>query len=126
MLAMLLLAIAMSGGGGRIAPPQTYDKMELNTTYDECGQEQYTQVIFYDWSPDYRRHDAMGWMLVLSSSQVPTKVGDRWVCKWTDGQYRYHVISPIFTRTHTLGDPEKDSRRLCPERCRSHRLIGHR
>ncbi len=53
---------------------ETVDLIELNHFYDDLGRHAYDQVIFYEWSPDYRRFHVIAWCLVENDlSRMPTR-----------------------------------------------------
>ena len=86
----LLLALtfltSLSGAGSRDLTERV-DLIELNHFYDDLGRNMYDQVIFYEWSPDYRRYHVIAWCLVENDlSRMPSKVvgSDDYVVRWHD------------------------------------------
>ena len=111
MLAIALVLIVGSGWG-IAAPPQRYDLIEVNSVYQEDGKLAYKQVLFRDWSPDYRRYHTHAWMIPREINEFPAKTGQKWVVKWTFGQISFHVEAKMYRETETLGDPERYERRF--------------
>lgn len=83
------------------------DVLELNTVLNASGSAAYTQVILWEWSPDYRRLDCMGYVMVDNPRQVwRTSRG-----LWVNGR---EIVAPIVRVTVTRHDPERESSRLFP------------
>lgn len=55
----IILAIILGSGSRQSLPSQQVDLIELNHCVSDCGRELFTQVIFRNWSPDYRRQSEM-------------------------------------------------------------------
>lgn len=115
---VILLAIALGSGQG-IQPPQRCDLIEVNTVLTDEGKEAYTQVIFREWSPDYRRHHIMGWMIPRGLSEFPVKVGHKWVSRWTFGRKSFHIEAKMLQETRTVGDPERVEKLIFDEKLRT-------
>jgi len=106
MLVPILLAVVMSGVPNKSLRIEKVDVIEHNT----CGDVE--QFIFWDWSPDYKRYDCQGWRLVGNSGV--TRYGDRY-CVIVG---KTKVTAPIFRRTITDVDPERQNAVLFPEKYR--------
>lgn len=119
---MFLIAflIYFVGSGAAAQPTQTVDLIELNHKYcDVTGRLQFDQVIFWEWSPDYRRYDAVGWGLINdrhSLDELPDKRGKWYFCSvnWhrsgISKSQRFRAL--LYRETHTTYDPEQASRKL--------------
>ena len=99
------------------------DLIELNHRYDDQGRHCYDQVIFYEWSPDYRRYHVVAWCLVDHGlSRLPTldHSKNRYVVRWFDretGRQR-EIWSPIYRETWSDWDPERANKELMDEKYR--------
>lgn len=122
---VLPLFIAMPGSGtwssGELS--QRVDLIELNHFYDDRGRHAYDQVIFYEWSPDYRRYHVVAWCLVENNlGRMPTRDHDRdaYVVRWYDRDARMQrsVWSPAFRETWSQTDPERANKKLMDEKHR--------
>ncbi|MCA9194621.1 MAG: hypothetical protein KDB03_22775 [Planctomycetales bacterium] len=102
---------------------QRVDLIELNHYFDDLGRHSFDQVIFYEWSPDYRRFHVIAWCLVEGDvSRLPRrKAGTNdYVTSWYDRDTMRHrtVIAPLFRETWTQTDPERENRKLIDEKYR--------
>ena len=102
----------------------TVDLIELNHLHDECGKHTIDQVIFYEWSPDYRRFDVISYRLIEDDiSKLPVRLpGNReYSVAWYDREARAfrEVRSRHFRETWTKTDPEQQNKRVLDEKCRS-------
>ncbi len=105
---MLLVLILLLGNGIGHRPPQRVDVIEFNSVYDECtGQLKYSQYIFREWNPHYRRDDIVGWVMPGSARVMHTMKGERHIVKWEVGKLRYEIEAPIYKETNSLHDPER-------------------
>lgn len=102
------------------------DLIELNHLHDECGKHTIDQVIFYEWSPDFRRFDVISWRLIEEDvSKLPVRLqGSReYSVRWFDRDARAFrdVRSRQFreTWTNSKADPERQNKRLLEEKDRS-------
>jgi hypothetical protein len=112
---------------GRSAKPPVeetrVDLMELNHRYDDQGRHCYDQIIFYEWSPDYRRYHVVAWRLLDSTqSKMPSFSHTR--NRYEVGMYnrdliQFHQIwSPMFRETWSTSDPERANKELLDEKYR--------
>lgn len=120
MQAILLAAILLFANGntnaGGTAPTdfQEVDLIELNHRYLDDGRHQFDQLIFWKWSPNYRRYDAVGWVLFdynAGMDAYPSKIGDYWRCRFDHYTGRRTVRARLFRETITNRDPECDSQK---------------
>ncbi len=123
----LLLALTFltshSGAGSRDLTERV-DLIELNHFYDDLGRNMYDQVIFYEWSPDYRRYHVIAWCLVENDlGRMPSKVvgSDDYVVRWhdRDSKVRREVRSNLYRETWTRVDPERANKKLLDEKLRT-------
>ena len=90
---------------------QSFDRadiIEVNHYYadGEYERETFTQVIYWQWSEDYRRHNVMGWLMFSGGEAVQ--------------HHRGHCIhrgvkANIYRETWTTTDPERENLMLFPE-----------
>jgi hypothetical protein len=119
----LLFALGSGDAKEKSALTQKVDLIELNHRYDDQGRHCYDQVIFYEWSPDYRRYHVVAWCLVENgSSRMPAfdHNKNRYTVKWFDrdsGQQRI-IWSPIYRETWSDWDPERANKELMDEKYR--------
>ena len=100
------------------------DLIELNHFYDDLGRHAYDQVIFYEWSPDYRRFHVIAWCLVENDpSRMPTRnpQNGEYVVRWLDrdAKVRREVRSKLYRETWTQVDPERVNKKLFDEKYRT-------
>ncbi len=122
---LLQMVLAVSTGGmpnsNRVA--QKVDLIELNHCSDDLGRHCYDQIVFYEWSPDYRRYHVVAWCLVDNGlSRVPTLDRDkkRYVVRWYDSETgrNREIWSPLFRETWSNSDPERANKKLMEEKYR--------
>lgn len=114
MTGLVLAAILVSGGlltapGGE-PEDMRVDVIEVNTVLNDRGVEQYTQVIFWVWSPDYRRHFCRGWYCVQGLDCYPIRQGGQVVAVRGDRRY----WGGVMVRSWTGSDPERDNQFWLP------------
>lgn len=119
-----LLAIPSDPGPHGRDVTEKVDLIELNHFYDDLGRHAYDQVIFYDWSPDYRRFHVIAWCLVENDvSRMPTRNpgNGEYSVRWydRDAKVRREVRSPLYRETWSQVDPERDNKKLLDEKYRS-------
>lgn len=95
------------------------DLMELNHVYGQDGEHDFDQVIFYRWSPDYRRHDILEWWLVDGEVKIDKrkKLAEKMLSHNRVGAgstARYVVVSSLFIETTTIVDRERYQKRFVP------------
>jgi hypothetical protein len=104
---------------------QQVDLIELNHYFAD-GSHSFDQVIFYEWSPQYRRFDVLGYWLAEKLEDYPIKIGDsHYAFKNHEGR-RQRITGKLFRETWTTFDPERDQKRLLSENCRLGILRGTR
>jgi hypothetical protein len=89
-------------------PRDRVDLIEINHFHDDHGRLVFSQVIYYEWSPEHGRHQVQAWRLLKSSQQRPTRdfaSGD-YVSAWIDGGVLREVRSSTMRETWTQYDPE--------------------
>lgn len=119
----LLMSIPGAGSAATREMVQSVDLIELNHFYDDLGRHAYDQVIFYEWSPDYRRYHVVAWCLVEDNlSRMPTLDHNRqeYSVSWYDKDSRVQRIvwSPMFRETWSSTDPERANKKLLDEKYR--------
>ena len=102
---------------------QRVDLIELNHFYDDLGRHAYDQVIFYEWSLDYRRYHVIAWSLVEDNlARMPTHdhARDVYVVRWydRDAKMKRSVWSKLFRETWSQVDPERANKKLMDEKYR--------
>ena len=122
----LLPAVLAVHSGTAIQPNQMAQKtdlIELNHCHDETGRHCYDQIVFYEWSPDYRRYHVVAWCLVDQGlSRMPSldHAKQCYVVRWFDresGRNR-EIWSPLFRETWSDSDPERANKKLMDEKYR--------
>jgi len=93
--------------GVRIAATASCDLVEINHCHGADGEHQFTQLIAWDYSPEYGRFDAQAWLMVESFDRLPMSV----VVSTRDGQ-RSCVRCKYFRETWTRHDPERENAKL--------------
>ena len=90
------------------------DKIEYNHRFDDQGELQFTQLIFWQWNDRHRRFDVIAWKMAPQLLDAPYKTPQGWAVSWYDSQRRepVTVYAAIFRHTRTAFDPEKDNREL--------------
>jgi hypothetical protein len=122
---LLALTLLTSTSGARSRDrTERVDLIELNHFYDDLGRNMYDQVIFYEWSPDYRRFHVIAWCLVENDlSRMPSKVNgcEDYVVRWhdRDSKVRREVRSSLYRETWTRVDPERANKKLLDEKLRT-------
>ncbi len=120
MNALLIALVLFSSGAGRREVFTNCDMIELNHFHDsESGSHAYDQYIFYEWSPDYRRHDVVAWCLV--DDTVPINRNGAWIILWRDRDFGGLVRimrTQVFKETWTDKDPERINKKLLDEKYR--------
>lgn len=107
----ILLLILVALHGGRVSVNETHvDLIELNHFYSDDGELKYTQIIAYEWSPDYRRHHVQSWYLADKMCHTPHVRGGMW--------HAPGMRSEAFRETWTFYDPERKNKELFDERNR--------
>lgn len=115
---MLLLTLLLFGSGHHYQPPKHFDLVELNHHYDHEGNHSYDQVIYYNWSPDYRRFDVEFWHIVGKLSHCPTNHYGRWVVENVPDR-KFGASATLYRETWTFGvDPERAQKKLKDEKYR--------
>ncbi len=97
--------------------------IELNHFYDDQGQHAFDQVIFYEWSPDFRRFHVIAWSLVEGDlHRLPIKVpgSNDYRVQWydRDAKVNRQVLAELFRETWSQDDPERANKRLIDEKYR--------
>jgi hypothetical protein len=100
------------------------DLVELNHWHDNLGRHAYDQVIFYKWSPDYRRFHVIAWFMVEHDlARVPTKLADvdEYVVNWydRDAKVQRQVRAGLYRETFSQVDPEQLNRKFLDEKYRT-------
>lgn len=109
MLWLILLLLPLS------TPTQTVDLIELNHYRPADGCQVFDQLIFWEWSPDYRRYHAMGWVIVDQPTQLPAKDAQGYAVRVNRFGRDYIVRSAKYRETTTQNDPERVNLRLLRE-----------
>ena len=128
LLSILLLSdSALASGSGSSSSNskqvQKVDLVELNHRYDDQGRHCYDQVIFYEWSPDFRRYHVVAWCLVdngLSRLPMFDHARNNYVVRWVDretGRQR-EIWAPVYRETWSDWDPERANKELMDEKYR--------
>ncbi len=119
-----VLVLFTSGSSGAKPLSERVDLIELNHCLDDLGRHTFDQVIFYKWSPDYRRYHVVAWCLVENDlSRLPTRVAgtNDVVVNWydRDAHSQRQVRSSLYRETWSQNDPERLNRKLLDEKYRT-------
>lgn len=110
---MILCLMMILGGGGAVPH---YQMVELNHYQpDKSKPPCFSQLIIWEYSPEYRRWHAEGWVLVNDRPYSQTRVAGRhhfWFYA-KDGK-QCHITANRFRETVTAKDPERENNRLYP------------
>ncbi len=122
LLIPLILAVGNSPSVGN-SLSQRVDLIELNHFFDDLGRHAYDQVIFYEWSPDYRRYHVVAWSLVEDNlERMPSHDHRRdiHIVRWydRDAKTRRSVWSELYRETWSQTDPERLNKSLMDEKYR--------
>ena len=122
-LVALMAMLSDPGPRGRDVTEKV-DLIELNHFYDDLGRHAYDQVIFYEWSPDYRRFHVIAWCLLENDlSRMPTRNPNNgeYVVRWhdRDAKVQREVRSPLYRETWSQVDPERVNKKLLDEKYRT-------
>ncbi|MEZ6137512.1 MAG: hypothetical protein R3C53_21700 [Pirellulaceae bacterium] len=123
LLVPLILAVPGNALDSRDGVSQRVDLIELNHFYDDLGRHAYDQVIFYEWSPDYRRYHVVAWSLIedhLSRMPAHDHHRDEYVVRWydRDARVRRSVWAKLYRETWSQTDPERANKKLMDEKYR--------
>ena len=106
----LVVVLAVVGGVSRIDDGRC-DLVEVNH-YAPVGCNGFTQLIAWDWSPEFRRWHAQQWLILTEWSRVGNTV-------WCAGDgVEVRIGSRLFRETWTVTDPERDNQKLFPSEYR--------
>lgn len=123
----VVLPLLVSGAGHsantRGELKERVDLIELNHSYDDQGRHKYDQVIFYEWSPDFRRFHVIDWCLVEDDeNRFPRRAtGKReYVVRWYDKDNKVHreIRSRLYRETWSCIDPERANKEYLAEKHR--------
>lgn len=121
MTALIFVMAVLLGDSSEKTRSQHFDRMELSTVdldYGNGAKSQYVQVIFSNWSPDYRRYHIEAWMLPRGLHEYPKYVNGKYACKWRTYSGQFHITADLFIETHTARDPERVQKDMYPESMR--------
>ena len=119
-----LTAIASGPGGGEaLSINERVDLIELNHFYDDRGRHAFDQIIFYEWSPDFRRFHVIAWSLIDDDlHRMPTRApgSDETIVNWFDRDARVYrqIRSKLYRETWGRVDPERANKKLMEEKHR--------
>lgn len=119
---LILLILSSSGFSSKDKVLfETCDLIELNHFYDDLGRHAYDQIIFYEWSPDYRRFHVISWVLIDSNSGATLSNTKEWhSVEWRDTENKVNrqLKSKLFRETFSNVDPERANKKLFDEKFR--------
>lgn len=104
---------------------ESCDMMELNHFYDCKGCHVFSQVIFWERNPANGKYNVRAWVLVEmreSLNRIPVKneIDGLWHCDWFDSDKGIlrKIKSGIYRESWTQSDPEKENKKVLPEKYR--------
>jgi hypothetical protein len=104
--------------GGHVDQSETVDLIELNH-YTSSENYGFSQVIFWEFSPDKRCHIVRDWILASAIVSHPCKLNGGHECSVEVDGRKYKVRSKLFRETFTDYDPEMRNRKLHHESLRN-------
>jgi len=110
---MIAIILALVLGSAQNAPlAQDVDLIEVNEVCRSDAEPKYasyTQVILWNWSPDYRRYEVVSWYLVDCLEKMPRKVGKHYECQVKMWPVKNTIVfrAPLYRETSTTHDPER-------------------
>lgn len=90
----------------RAVPSTHVDLIEINHLHDESGKHKSTQIILWDWSPDYRRYQVRAWW-------IPERLHDE-LSGLTITKRDRTIVGRAVRETWTDYDPEVENRKVFP------------
>jgi hypothetical protein len=122
MIKILALILMLSSGvSSKQVLYETCDLIELNHFYDDLGRHAYDQIIFYEWSPDYRRFHVISWVLFEADLTLTLSSNKEWhSVRWRDRENKVNreLKSKLFRETSSNVDPERANKKLFDEKFR--------
>lgn len=103
----VVLGVAGAIGGVTRSADGYCDMIEINHYMPDSG-DGFTQVIAWDWSPEYRRFHTQQWLILTDWSRRGNVV----ICDGDDVKLR--IRSRLFRETWTSVDPERENQQLFP------------
>ena len=122
MVALILLSLLFGSAKVSKGVPDRFDLAEVNHYLDARGKHAYSQLIFFDYSPEYQRFHVHYWVLISDEKPKPiidkTKVGYNITFHNRDQKSRM-VRVKFFRERVTRFDPERTNKSLFPEQYRT-------
>lgn len=107
--------ITVSTAGSRQESVGYCDLVEVNHRHDPTnGSLQFTQVIAWDWSPEYGRFDAQSWALISDWKRTETGV----VVDVLGTDHVLRTRCRYYRETWTNHDPERENTKVFPDKFR--------
>lgn len=102
------------------------DCIEVSSVYDENGNLNFTQLIFWTFKPEYSAYVVRAWRIVKSPSQLPQKdwKNGGYSVVWEDADIIRHVRATEFRETFLQHDPETADREVWPKELRRELTSG--
>mgnify|MGYP000536600162 CR=1 FL=1 len=106
-LVVVCVPLIFGVGIGRKQPAVRVDLVELNHF---CPGEayQFSQLIWYEYSAEYRRFHVVCWRLIEDSSERPVKTPRGWLASLCGRE----VLATHYRETWTEKDPEMENQKL--------------
>lgn len=121
MLTKAIVVLLVCSSAGRMGDiPIRVDMIEYNTFVDDKGEERYTQLIAWEWMPDYSRYVVSAWIMDEQVTLKPTKRGDYWHAEMKG----VRIKSRVFLRSHTTYDPESMDKKMTNDTLRPSTLTS--
>lgn len=117
-LIILLLALMTDGSNKQIYTEDIVDRIEVNHFYNDAGQVQLEQIIFWDWSPSQSEYVVRAWRSIKEDrvkSMMPYRTKFGYEIIWhdnRDGNVLRRIRSKSLIETHTMYDPETINQEL--------------
>lgn len=116
---VLMLAIGL---GGRSPIVVVVDLVEVNHFYDEeSGEHKFNQVVLYEIDPVTKMKMVIDWYMLEKGrlDRFPSLIHGTNGCylRWPDNK-EIKVVSRMFEETWTTYDPERENKKIFPEKHR--------
>ena len=104
--------------GGQTKQSESVDLIELNH-YTSSEHYGFSQVIFWEFSPDKRCYIVRDWIMASAVEAQPRQSSNGHECSVEIDGRKYSVRSKLFRETFTNYDPERRDLKLHPEKLRN-------
>lgn len=113
---LLLLILIFDNSTQKVT---TFDRVIYQEYYQD-GKHNYNQLIFYNYSPDYKRYHVCGYKLIYRHEliNIYSKTGDFHNFRLEENDKVYYFKTKIFICVSSEVDLEKENKKVFPEKYR--------